>query len=44
MALEPDNNDIAIAGLETERSGHLHKSVKADIRKNIENMKANENN
>lgn len=26
MALEPDNNHVAIAGLETERSRHLHKS------------------
>lgn len=42
MALEPDNNHIAIAGLETERSGHLHKSTEADIRK-TQNMKVNEN-
>lgn len=38
MALEPDNNHIAIAGLETERSGHLHKSAEAQNRK-TENMK-----
>lgn len=34
VALEPDHNHIAIAGLEAKRPGHLHKSAGAQNKKN----------
>lgn len=36
LALEPDHKHIAVAGLETERSGHLHESAEEQSRKTEE--------